>query len=133
MAVALGGCAGALARYSVAQALPTPTDGWPWATFTVNVSGSALLGALLVTVVERLPRGHLARPLLGTGLIGAYTTFSTLTVEAILLVRHGAAGRAALYVLVTLAAGLAGALVGVVAARSAFRDRPPEAAEEASG
>lgn len=127
-AIAIGGCVGAVARYAVGQGLPTPAKGFPWATFVVNVSGSAALCCLLVVVVERLPRGHLARPLLGTGLIGAYTTFSTFSVEAVLLVRHGASPEAVLYVLTSLVAGLGAGFLGIVAARLTLT--PRRAAEE---
>lgn len=123
-AVAAGGVVGALARYGVARGLPTASGHFPWSTFLVNVTGSLLLAVLLTSIVERLPRGRLARPLLGTGVIGAYTTFSTFAVDAVLLVRDGHAGTAALYVVVTLAGGLAAATAGVAATRGALRGRP---------
>ncbi|MHB8328010.1 MAG: fluoride efflux transporter FluC, partial [Acidimicrobiales bacterium] len=89
VAVACGGVIGALSRYLLSLALPTETGQFPWGTFLINVTGSALLGFLLVLLMEQFPRGHLARPVLGTGIIGAYTTFSTFVVEAVLLVRAG--------------------------------------------
>jgi fluoride exporter len=122
-AVAVGGIIGALARYAVERALPTVTGHFPWGTFWVNMSGSAALGLLLVVVVERLPRGHLARPLLGTGFLGAYTTFSTFTVEAALLVHDGHAAGALVYVGASLGAGLGAVLLGMTAARVAVRPR----------
>ena len=119
--VAVGGVVGAVARYGVARGVPTPTDAFPWATFTVNVSGSLALGVLLTLVVERVPRGRMLRPLVGTGVIGAYTTFATLAVETVLLVRDGRAGTAALYLAASLAAGLAAATAGIALTRGAVR------------
>ena len=81
-AIALGGMIGAVARYAVANAWPAPAGRFPWSTFVVNVSGSICLGFLLRLIVERLPRHRFARPLLCTGLLGGYTTFSTFAVEA---------------------------------------------------
>lgn len=123
-AVAAGGATGAIARYGVARSLPTAGGHFPWSTFLVNVTGSFLLAVLLTLIVERLPRGRIARPLLGTGVIGAYTTFSTFAVDAVLLVRNGHAATAALYVVVTMTAGLAAATAGVAAVRGAVGGAP---------
>lgn len=75
--VALGGTLGACARYAVQLAWPTPGGAFPWATFAVNVSGCALMGALMVAVTELWVGHRLIRPFLGTGVLGGYTTFST--------------------------------------------------------
>lgn len=125
--VGAGGAAGALARYGIAHAIPTARAAFPWATFAVNVTGSFALGALLTLLVERLPRGRAARPLLGTGVIGAYTTFSTFTVEAVLLARNGHAATAALYVVTSVVAGLLAAAAGIALVRGAVRTGPGSA------
>jgi CrcB protein len=117
LSVAVGGVLGALARYLVEMGVATPHGHFPWATLLVNVSGSAVLGALLVWIRRRLPRHRLLRPFLGTGIIGAYTTFSTFAVEADELVRGGHVLTASLYVVVSLVAGLGAALAGIAAAR----------------
>lgn len=121
--VGIGGVVGALARYGVARALPTTATAFPWATFVVNVTGSFVLGSLLTLLVERVPRGRVARPLLGTGVLGAYTTFSTFMVEAVLLVRNGHAATAALYVATSVVAGLLAVAAGIALVRGLVRSR----------
>lgn len=80
--VAVGGALGSVARVGVGIVLPTTPRGWPVATMLVNVSGALLL-AVVVTRV-RDPR---LRALLGTGFLGAWTTFSTFAVELDVLLR----------------------------------------------
>ena len=126
--IAAGGALGALARYAVARAVPADTGQFPWSTFAVNVSGSAALGVLLTVVVERM-RGHpLLRPALGTGVLGAFTTFSTMTVDTALLGRAGHVATAALYLVATVAAGLAALTAGMLATRAALgvHERHPD-------
>jgi CrcB protein len=105
-AIFLGGAIGALARYGVAQALPHDRGTWPWATFAVNVAGALALGYLTTRLQERLPPSAYRRPLLGTGLCGALTTFSTMQVELLQMLDHGEPGLAASYAAASLAAGL---------------------------
>ena len=117
LAVAAGGCLGALSRYAVGRLVPTPAHGFPWSTFLINVSGALLLGLLLVLLIERLPPTRYARPFLGTGFLGAYTTFSTYMVETVLLARNGYADRATAYVLGSLVVGLFAAWLGMAIGR----------------
>jgi CrcB protein len=95
--VLLGGAAGAVIRYLVGRAL---NAGIPWGTFAVNVGGAALLGGL---VGANLPAPLLA--LLGSGLCGALTTWSTLSTEIVALGRW----RGSAYGLATVACGLVAA------------------------
>lgn len=132
LAVGLGGIVGAIARYAISLALPTVSGGFPWGTFLVNVTGSAVLGLVVVVLAEQFPDNHLARPLLATGVIGAYTTFSTYVVEADLLVKDGHALMAAAYVVASAAAGLAAVWAGTVAGRAAASYRRVPAGEEAA-
>jgi CrcB protein len=115
--IAFGGMFGASARYGIAQWLPTPPDGFPWATFWTNLSGSFLLGLLLVLLLERFPPTRLVRPFLATGILGAFTTMSTYEVETALLIKNGHAATGLLYGLGSLAAGLALAYAGILAGR----------------
>jgi fluoride exporter len=104
-AIFLGGMLGALVRAGLAEALPDPGVGWPWATFVVNVVGAALLGYWFTT----LPHSQYRRPLLTTGFCGALTTFSTVQVELVEMIDGGRVPLACLYLGVSVLAGLAGA------------------------
>ncbi len=113
VAVASGGALGGPARYGMGLLLPGGGWAFPWATFAVNVSGCFLLGTLLVLLAERFPPSRHARPFLGTGFLGAYTTFSMFAVETDLLVRAGRIGLAAAYALGSTLASLLAAWLGV--------------------
>ncbi len=115
---AVGGALGALARWGVAVALPSPA-GWPWATLLVNVTGCLLLGVLLGAAFTRYPRRTWLRPLLGTGVCGGYTTYSTFAVDVVRLVDDGAAGTAAGYVLASVTGGVLAVAAGVSLGRRA--------------
>src|SRR5437763_1950457 len=116
LAIAVGGVLGTLVRYAVSRLVHVAPDTFPWATFTVNVTGAFLLGLLVTLIIERWPPSLYARPFLAIGFLGAYTTFSTFMVEADLLVKNGAADIAALYVGGRLVAGLFAVYLGIVAA-----------------
>jgi CrcB protein len=120
-ALACGGAIGAIARYAISLGLPTDPRRFPWGTFVINVSGSFILGFLLILLIEQFPRGRLARPVIGTGFLGAYTTFSTFMVEAVELVRDGALGTALLYLAASLVVGLSAMWIGMTSARIAVR------------
>ena len=115
--VALGGMLGASARYGIARAVPTHAGQFPWATFWTNLSGSLVLGALVVVLVARAPSGRYLRPFLATGVIGAYTTMSTYLVETALLIKDGHAVTGLLYGVGSLVAGIGLAAAGVSVAR----------------
>jgi CrcB protein len=91
-------------------------QGFPWATFTVNVLGSLGLGLAFVLAEDRSWFGADLRLLLGTGLMGGFTTYSAFNLESIGLMQSDAWGRAALYmggtVLVCLVAGALGLIIG---------------------
>ena len=99
--IALGGAAGACARYGVDLAWPTVAGGFPWATFLVNVTGCALMGMVMVAITELWVGHRLLRPLLGTGVLGGYTTFSTFAGEVESLAYAGHPHRAVLYLMLT--------------------------------
>jgi CrcB protein len=116
-AIATGGALGAPARYEVAQLIHVAKDTFPWATFWTNVSGSFLLGFLLILVIERFPPSRYLRPFFATGFLGAFTTFSTFAVETDLLIKDGHAVLGIVYALGSLAAGFAAVWAGSLFAR----------------
>lgn len=105
-AVFLGGALGTVARAALSMlANPDPAR-WPWPTFTVNVVGAFLLGYFTTRLLERLPLSSYRRPLLGTGLCGGLTTFSTIQVETLKMLENHHYGLATGYTVANLAAGL---------------------------
>ncbi|MFY9783546.1 MAG: CrcB family protein [Acidimicrobiales bacterium] len=121
VALSCGGALGAVARYWVTLALPTSAGHFPWSTFTINVTGSAILGFLLILLIEQFPRGRLARPFIGSGILGAYTTFSTLEVDTLLLFRDNAVLTGVTYLVSSLLAGLVAMWIGMNGARIVVR------------
>jgi CrcB protein len=97
-AVFVGGAVGSLARATVSQAFPWVVGTWPWATFTVNVLGCAVLGYWTTRLQEQLPLSAYGRPLLGSGLCGGLTTFSTMQVELFRMIGAGEYRTALAYV-----------------------------------
>ena len=121
-AISAGGVAGALARYGIALAVPHSATGFPVSTLIINVSGSLLIGVLMVLLGHARNPHPLVRPFFGVGILGGFTTFSTYAVDAHQLMVHHEAGLAILYLLSTLVLGLAAVAVGAVLARRAVRE-----------
>jgi CrcB protein len=118
VAIGLAGAMGALARYGIELGGDVGRDGFPWPTLLVNVSGAFAIGVVYTLLETRVrPRPYL-RAFLAIGLIGAYTTFSTWTVEEALLVRDGALWIAATYAFATVFAGLFATFGGMAAGRA---------------
>ncbi len=115
--VALGGAIGAGARYLTnVTATRLFGHGFPWGTVIANIAGSFLMGVLVV-VLARRGGTHLA-PLLMTGILGGYTTFSAFSLDAFTLYERGQFGLAAAYVAGTLVVGLAAIVAGILATRA---------------
>jgi fluoride exporter len=115
--ISAGGVLGAVARYGLGQAFPAAPDGFPWATFGINVVGCLLIGVLMVLIAEVWSGRRLIRPFLGVGVLGGFTTFSTYVVDIQRLVDLGAAGTALLYLAGTAVAAIAATYVGLATAR----------------
>jgi CrcB protein len=117
-AVAAGGAVGAVLRWWMAGAIQRMAGGaFPWGTFAVNAIGSFLLGFLFIWFLERSSMGELARLAVTVGFLGAFTTFSTYSVESVRLLQEGAFGLAAGNVLGQVVICLALAWLGVQLAR----------------
>lgn len=122
-AVFAGGAAGALGRTALAEAWPVAGGTWPWATFVVNLAGCLALGAVLVLTAA----GTTRRGLLGPGLCGGLTTFSTLQLELVELLRDGDPGLAAAYATTSIVLGLAAVEAGrSLAGGSSLTTEAPE-------
>ncbi|MEV5334023.1 fluoride efflux transporter CrcB [Streptomyces werraensis] len=114
--VVLGAMVGAPLRYLTDRAVQARTgSGLPWGTFTVNVAGSLVLGLLTGAAAAGVAGSEL-QLLLGTGLCGALTTYSTFSYETLRLAESGSLRYAAANVLVSTAAGLGAAFAGAALA-----------------
>lgn len=111
--VALGGAVGSVMRFVVSGWVQGGTGGvFPWGTMTVNVAGSFLLGFAMVWLQAAATSAGL-RQFVTVGFLGAFTTFSTFSWEAMALLRDGDRWGAAGYVAGSVAAGLVGLLAGI--------------------
>lgn len=126
--VGLGGALGANARYWLGLWI---TERWgsslPWATLAINVSGSCILGFVATVLPRTTARPGVAEGLLllvGVGVLGGYTTFSTFSLEVHRLLRAGELARAGAYVASSLLGGVTAAGAGAAMAAAIFRTPP---------
>lgn len=121
LAVAFGGAVGALGRHFVNVGMATFLGtGFPWATLTVNVLGSFLMGVLVHVFAVAWPVSMEMRALLTVGGLGAFTTFSTFSLDVVLLYERGQLMLAVAYVGLSVAASIAALFVGLKLARMVF-------------
>jgi fluoride exporter len=106
-AIFAGGALGTMARAALAEAFPHSATSWPWPTFAVNIVAAFLLGYFVTRLQERLPLSSYRRPLLGTGICGGLSTFSTMQVEIVKMLDAHAWGLAAGYAAASIAVGYA--------------------------
>ena len=112
-----GGALGAGARYLMGRAaLDAFGPGWPWGTLIANVSGGLLMG-LLVGALLRFEAGEPWRLLLGVGLLGGFTTFSSFTLETVNMAQRGEWLGAGAYIAVSVAGSILALLAGLMTAR----------------
>ena len=114
LSIAIGGAMGAMGRYWVSSCLlPISSYKFPYATFSVNVIGSLLMGILYVLIVERGGLPEQVRHLLMVGFLGAFTTFSTFSLDAISLWQNGGQTMALIYVFSTVFSCLLAIIVAI--------------------
>lgn len=118
LVISAGGAGGGLARWGAGVMLPGTPGAIPWATLMVNATGSFLLGALMVWVLDVWPSSRYLRPFLAVGVLGGYTTFSTFSVQTRALLVAGEISRAFSYAVGSLAAGMLAVSAGIVVARA---------------
>lgn len=117
MLIAAGGSLGAVARYGISNLVhATMNASFPWGTLAVNVSGSFLLGAIIEAFETSLFPVEW-RSFLAIGFLGAYTTFSTYTLESVNLLRDGELKLAATNILLGNIAGLVAVVLGIYCSR----------------
>lgn len=122
--VALGGATGAVLRYQLGRTMtrvlgPQTMTAFPWATLTANVLGSLAMGVLAGYLARQGGNGEQWRLLLGVGLLGGFTTFSSFSLEMMLLIERGQPALALSYALISILAGLAGLYIGLILMRIA--------------
>lgn len=113
LSVLAGGALGSLVRWGVGELVTSSAATFPWPTLIVNVTGAFALGAGAVLLIERVAGAGLMRSFFLIGLLGAYTTFSAMAMEGVLLIDGGQVGMALIYWVATLILGQAAALSGV--------------------
>jgi fluoride exporter len=113
LAIAAGGVLGSEARYGVDVLLPHDAQGFPTSTVVVNVVGCLLIGVLTTVLLTLTSPHRLARPFLGVGVLGGFTTFSTYAMDTRGLLAADRPAVAALYLAGTLAVGLLAAVAGL--------------------
>jgi fluoride exporter len=117
--IAIFGTLGCLSRYGMTNLVQTVYGrDFPYATLSINVGGSFLMGFLFIETLERLTVSPELRTGILTGFIGGYTTFSTFEMELLLLVEQGAQLKAILYLVFSIVLGFAAAFGGAYIARN---------------
>ncbi|MFV1993328.1 MAG: fluoride efflux transporter CrcB [Acidiferrobacterales bacterium] len=118
LAIAAGGAIGSVLRYWVSiNTHAIFGRDFPYGTLTVNVIGSLLMGLLFVLFVERWEIETVIRSAILIGLLGAFTTFSTFSIETLNLVEDGSYAKALVNILVSVSASLAAAWLGIIIGR----------------
>ena len=115
LAIAVGGAIGAVGRHVVAgQVLKLAGSGFPWGTVVVNVVGSFIMGALIETMALKWSVGLELRAFLTVGVLGAFTTFSTFSLDVALLTERGTLFGALGYVLISVIASIGALFAGLL-------------------
>ena len=119
VAIAIGGTLGCWARYAMTNLVQAIYGrDFPYATLSINVLGSFLMGFLFVETLERLTVSPYVRIGVLTGFLGGFTTFSTFAMETVLLAEQGEGLKGALYVVLSVVLGVGAAVGGAYVARN---------------
>lgn len=121
LAVAIGGALGALSRYWVVGVVSSLfSRSFPFGTLAVNITGSFLIGLGYVIIVEKLEVATEWHAIVMVGFIGAFTTFSTFSLEAVVLIQEGRMLAATLYILASVIVCLVAVMSGILLAKQLF-------------
>ncbi len=119
LAIAIGGVLGCWARYAMTNLVQAIYGrDFPYATLSINLLGSFLMGFLFIETLERLTVSATVRVGILTGFLGGFTTFSTFMMETLLLIEQGEAAKSALYIGLSVALGFMAAFAGAYIARN---------------
>ena len=132
LVIAAGGALGGGARWLVNQALPASPGGFPWSTFAENVTGCFLLAVVMVFLLDVWPPHRYARPFIGIGVLGGYTTFSAYTSDTRVLLDAGQPVLALAYLFGSVAVGLLAVVAGLSLTRKLAGVTPPHQRKEPS-
>jgi len=119
--IAIGGVLGSWLRWRLSVWFPVASGTFPTTTLVINLLGSALIGVVLVLFLDRQPPRLLTHSFLGTGILGAFTTFSTFTVESAELLRQAKPFTALVYVVVSVLGGVLVVLLSMRVTRSVIK------------
>lgn len=117
--VMLGGAIGSAARYGVGRAgVALLGPAFPWGTLAVNIIGGFLMGLLGASLLRFGPNAEQARLLLGVGVLGGFTTFSSFSLETFAMIERGEALTALAYVLASIVGAIGAVAIGIHLARA---------------
>lgn len=123
-AIGGGGALGTLARFGVERAMSPATQGFPWGTFTVNITGSFILAVVVTLVADHLPEDRWLRPFVAVGFCGGFTTFSTFALQIDQQARYRHLGSASAYLTASVVVGIGAAMLGSALVRCSLDFAP---------
>ena len=120
LAVGVGGGIGALARYFIASWIQAAGSSFPWGIFVVNITGGLLMGMIVEASALKLNLSPELRSFLTVGILGGYTTFSTFSLDSVLLLQKGEYAQAACYVIGSVVLSILALVAGLWIVRSLY-------------
>ena len=120
LAVGVGGGIGALARYYIVGWIQAVGSSFPWGIFVVNITGGLLMGMIVEASALKLNLSPELRSFLTVGILGGYTTFSTFSLDSVLLLQKGEYAQAAVYVIGSVVLSILALVAGLWIVRSIY-------------